>query len=78
MISLLKVRFNIPLLILLFIPTLSFTWPGKVANVADGDNIKVLHNGQKVKIRLYCIDCPEKAQAYGQTARQIAAPMVTG
>lgn len=78
MIRLLKVRVTIPLLLLLFIPILSFAWPGKVVNVSDGDTIKVLHNGQQVKVRLYGIDCPEKAQAYGQKAREMTASMVAG
>jgi len=56
----------------------SFAWPGKVVNVSDGDTIKVLHDGQQVKVRLYGIDCPERSQSYGHKAREVAASMVAG
>ncbi|MGD9950550.1 MAG: thermonuclease family protein [Desulfobulbus sp.] len=78
MIHLLKVRIFLSLFLLIFIPSLSLAWQGKVVNVSDGDTIKVLHDGQQVKIRLYGIDCPEKAQAYGQKAREMTTSMVAG
>lgn len=77
MIHLLKVRVLVSLLFL-FIPTLSIAWPGKVVNVSDGDTISVLHDGQQTKIRLYGIDCPEKAQSYGQKSREMTSAMVAG
>ncbi|ADW16416.1 nuclease (SNase domain-containing protein) [Desulfobulbus propionicus DSM 2032] len=49
----------------------------QVVGITDGDTIKVLIEGQQVKIRLYGIDAPESGQAYGrksQTAlKQISA-----
>jgi len=45
-----------------------YAWTGKVVGVIDGDTVKVLHNGRQVKIRLYGVDTPEKAQAFGQKA----------
>jgi len=49
-----------------------------VVGVADGDTIKVMHNGKAEKIRLHGIDCPEKAQPYGTKAKQFTSAMVFG
>jgi micrococcal nuclease len=65
------------ILILIF-PAILFAWEGKVVSVTDGDTIKVLQNGTQVKIRLAAIDCPEKGQPYGQTARKFTADLVAG
>jgi endonuclease YncB( thermonuclease family) len=51
---------------------------GKVVGVSDGDTLQVMHAGQAVKVRLHGIDCPEKAQAYGQRARQFTSEHVFG
>lgn len=67
------------LFILFFLsPSFAFAWSGKVVGVTDGDTIKVLHNSQQVKIRLYGIDTPEKKQAFGQKAKQFTANIVAG
>ena len=65
-------------LIFLLYPSLVLAWSGKVVGVTDGDTIKVLHDSQQVKIRLYGIDTPEKKQAFGQRAKQFTADMVAG
>ncbi|WP_022669463.1 thermonuclease family protein [Desulfospira joergensenii] len=54
---------------ILFLPVQCFSWIGAVYNITDGDTIKVLRNGQIVKIRLYGIDTPEKTQAQGMAAK---------
>ena len=64
------------LLALILCTTAAFAWNGKVVSVTDGDTIKVLHDGEQVKVRLYGIDTPEKKQAYGQTAKKITASLV--
>ena len=47
------------------------TLQGKVVHVADGDTITVLDaTNTQHKIRLQCIDAPEKAQAFGQKSKQ--------
>ena len=33
-----------------------------VLSIGDGDSISVLERGQKLKVRLACIDAPETAQ----------------
>lgn len=67
------------LLFSILIPTLSHAWPGQVVNVSDGDTITVRReSGPQVKVRLYGIDAPEKAQPFGQKARDLTASMVAG
>ncbi len=34
-----------------------------VLSIGDGDTISVLERGQKLKVRLACIDAPETAQS---------------
>ena len=42
-----------------------------VISVGDGDTLRVLDRGQRLTIRVACIDAPEMAQApYGQQARE--------
>jgi micrococcal nuclease len=43
---------------------------GKVVGISDGDTLSVMRAGKAVKVRLYGIDTPEKAQAFGTQARQ--------
>jgi endonuclease YncB( thermonuclease family) len=66
------------LFLLLAIPATCFSWPAKVVSVADGDTIRVLHNGQQKKIRLYGIDCPEKGQSNGDQAKALTTALVAG
>jgi endonuclease YncB( thermonuclease family) len=49
---------------------------GTVVGISDGDTISVLREGKAVKVRLYGIDAPEKAQAFGTRARQFTAALV--
>ena len=51
---------------------------GQVVGVLEGDMIDVLHNKRPERIRLSGIDCPKKAQAYGQKAKQAASALVFG
>lgn len=46
--------------------------------MSDGDTITVLRNGQRMKVRLANIDCPEKSQAYGERAKQFTSEKVFG
>ena len=70
------------LLVLFFLSalcSLAFAdFSGRVVGVSDGDTIKVMHNGKAEKIRLYGIDCPEKAQPFGTQAKQFTSAMVFG
>lgn len=46
--------------------TISQVIEGTVFSVYDGDTLTVkTHNGEKIKVRLYGIDAPEKAQPLG-------------
>jgi endonuclease YncB( thermonuclease family) len=52
---------------------------GHVVGVSDGDTITVLDdNMQRHVIRLMGIDAPEKAQAFGHTAKQSLSDLVFG
>lgn len=46
---------------------------GKVIGIKDGDTIEILVNNSPLKIRLYGIDCPEKAQDYGTQATKFTS-----
>jgi endonuclease YncB( thermonuclease family) len=46
-----------------------------VVGLADGDTLSVLRDGKAAKVRLYGIDTPEKAQAFGTRARQYASEL---
>lgn len=55
------------------------TLPGdKVIAVKDGDTFDLLRNGQKVTVRLYGVDSPEKKQAYGTRSQQFASELAFG
>ena len=50
---------------------------GKVVSVIDGDTFILLNAyKQQVRIRLYGIDCPERAQDFGQAAKKYAGDLV--
>jgi micrococcal nuclease len=49
---------------------------GKVVGLSDGDTISVLREGKAVKVRLYGVDAPEKAQAFGTQARKFTGDLV--
>ena len=67
------------LIILLFCPSLSHALTGKVVSVADGDTITILDSAKaQHKIRLYGIDTPEKAQAFGNVAKKYTSKLVYG
>lgn len=50
----------------------------EVVGVSDGDTITVLYQGRPEKIRLEGIDCPEKAQAFGQRAKRFTSVLAFG
>jgi len=66
------------MLIILNFSGLCFGFSGEVVNISDGDTITVLSDNNKLlTIRLYGIDSPEKAQAFGQKARKFTKKMVS-
>ena len=66
-------------LILLFLfPASCFAWTGQVDHVADGDTITVSRGAQRIKVRLYGIDTPEKSQYFGQNAKQFTSSQIMG
>ena len=55
-------------LILILWSAAAYAWPGVVTQVHDGDTITVQREDtkEKVRVRLYGVDSPEKKQAYGK------------
>jgi endonuclease YncB( thermonuclease family) len=53
-------------------------WTGKVVGVSDGDTITVLRDKSPIKIRLHGVDAPEKAQPFGEKAKQFTSGLVFG
>jgi endonuclease YncB( thermonuclease family) len=52
---------------------------GRVVGVSDGDSVTVIDSKKThFKIRLAGIDAPEKAQAYGQKAKESLSDLVFG
>ena len=52
---------------------------GKVVSIADGDTITILDADKKQhKVRLYGIDAPEKAQAFGAKSKAHLGKLVAG
>jgi micrococcal nuclease len=52
---------------------------GTVVKIADGDTFTMLTSGnQQVKVRLYGIDCPERAQDFGTVARRKLSELIFG
>lgn len=52
---------------------------GRVVGISDGDTLTLLDTGNsQFKIRLAAIDAPEKAQAFGQRAKQKLSDLCYG
>ena len=51
-------------------PTLPSSSYWQVLSVGDGDTLRIAKGNETLSIRLACIDAPELAQAYGQSAKE--------
>lgn len=50
---------------------------GNVIKIADGDSFTLLlNNGQKERVRLFGIDCPERMQPFSNVAKQTLSGMI--
>ena len=59
--------------LLIYFPFVQDVITGKVIGISDGDTITILVNNEKIKIRLNGIDCPEKAQDFGNKAKEFTS-----
>lgn len=66
------------LIILTASPLINFAQiKGIVVSIADGDTFTLLDSENKqIKIRLHGIDCPERAQDFGQVAKQYLSDLI--
>ena len=48
----------------------------EVVTVHDGDTVTVLKGREQIRVRLACIDAPERGQAFGARARQKLSDLV--
>jgi len=50
---------------------------GKVVGIADGDTFTMLtEDKQRIKVRVYGIDCPESGQDYGNIAKKFTSDLI--
>jgi len=55
------------------------TLSGKIVDVADGDTATLLTlNNKQIRIRLNCIDAPEKSQDFGQRSKRSLKELIAG
>ena len=67
------------LVILLVTTSAAETLSDRYIAVADGDTITILTPAKRqVRMRLTCIDCPEKRQPFGKRAKQFTSSLVFG
>ena len=65
------------LVILLVTTSAAETLSGRCIAVADGDTITILTPAKRqVRVRLACVDCPERRQAFGKRAKQFMSSLV--
>lgn len=53
-------------------------WQAQVIGVTDGDTLRVRRDGQNTNVRLHGIDAPERAQPFGERAKQFASAFAFG
>ena len=68
------------IILLTFVPYCIYAQlTGKVVRTLDGDTFVLLtQDTMQVKVRLYGVDAPEKAQPFGQKAKQFTSDMIFG
>ncbi len=52
---------------------------GKVVSISDGDTFWIVtEKNERIKVRLYGIDCPERGQAFGGVAKKYLSDLLFG
>jgi micrococcal nuclease len=68
----------VTLILFLCSASYGYAFSGKCIRVTDGETIVVLRGNDKIKIRLYGVDCPEIDQRYGKKAKIFTSEHVLG
>ncbi|MCF8142733.1 MAG: thermonuclease family protein [Deltaproteobacteria bacterium] len=74
-INFLKALVVFPLLLSIY-PSTWWRWSGPVVHICDGDTITVLRGSERVRVRLYGIDTPERSQPSGENAAAFMSAQV--
>ena len=64
--------------LVLVLPLSAADFNAEVTGISGGDTLTVRHEQQQIRIRLDGVDAPEKAQAFGNVARQYATELAFG
>ena len=74
-----RIFLTIVIFCLLSLPVFAENITGKIVNVADGDTVTLLtSNNKQIRIRLNCIDAPEKSQDFGQKSKKSLIDLIAG
>ena len=78
MIKVLMLRLVLLLIFISVLPPQAHAWPAQVVSVVDGDTLDVQSSitEERMRVRLYGIDAPERRQEYGPEARNFVNEVV--
>jgi len=69
-------KFLLPLLILLSLPTHAQEFPCVVSKITDGDTFHCTAAGEDVTVRIIGVDCPEMPSPEGKTAKEYVQKII--
>ena len=71
-------RFTALFISVVLADTAQADFTGRVVGITDGDTVRVMRDGEAVKIWLHCIDAPESRQAFGSRSKQFLSAAIAG
>lgn len=67
----------VAMVLALLLPHIACAWSGEVVSVHDGDTVNVrTPEGEKYRVRIYGVDCPELQQPWGDVAYDMTASLL--